>query len=407
MIEAILGSAVFVAIVLALVGVVLAARAVLMPKGMVSIRVNDRLELTAPCGARLMESLVDGGVAVPAACGGSGTCGQCRVTVTKGGRPALPTEEALLSRHDIAQGVRLSCQTTLRESLSVKVPEGLLAAKAYACTVASSRTVAPLIREIVFDVPEGSEFTFTPGAFVMVEAPAHTQRFAEYTIAPEHRAAWDQMALDGLTSHTTEPVARAYSIASAIQDGTRRITLLIRLALPPPDQPQAPPGVVSSWLFGVKSGDTVQVSGPFGDFAAQDSEREMVFIGGGVGMAPLRAIISDQLERRNTKREISFWFGARSCVDLYYVEEFDQRQAKHPNFHWTAALSDPAPDDDWQGETGFIHNVVLRRYLEAHPAPHMCEYYLCGPPMMMRAVLAMLDDLGVEPDAIFSDDFGV
>jgi len=406
MTEATLGIAVFVAIVLGLVLVVLAARAMLIPKGQVAIRVNDRAEIVAPRGARLLQALVDGGVAIPAACGGSGTCGQCRITVSSGGAAALPTEEALLSRHDIAQGVRLACQTTLRAPMTVKVPESLLAAKTYDCTVKSSRTVAPLIREIVLRLPEDAGFTFNPGAFVMIEAPAHRVEFAAYDIAQEHRAAWDQMAVDALTSSSDEPTSRAYSIASTIHDGTQQITVLIRLALPPPDFPDAPPGVVSSWLFGLKSGDTVGVSGPFGDFAAQEGGREMVFIGGGVGMAPLRAIISDQLERRGAQQDMSFWFGARSRVDLYYLEEFDRIQAKHPNFNWTVALSDPQPDDHWQGETGFIHKVALAKYLSGHPAPHLCDYYLCGPPMMMRAVLTMLDDLGVEPNHIFSDDFG-
>lgn len=406
MFEAVLGSAVFVGIVLVLVGVVLAARAMLIPSGAITIRVNERLEITAPRGARLLQVLVDGGVAIPASCGGVGTCGQCRVTMTQGTTPALPTDEALLSRQDIARGVRLACQTTLRAPLSIKVPEALFSAKTYGCTVISSRTVAPLIREIVLSLPQDSGFAFTPGGFVMVEAPAYRLSYADYHIAPEHRAAWDRMALNAVKAGSKTPVARAYSMASAVADGPDRITLLIRLALPPPDVPEAPPGVVSSWLFGVKPGDAVPISGPFGDFAAQDSDREMVFIGGGVGMAPLRAIISDQLERRGTKRKMSFWFGARSLVDLYYGPEFDQRQARHANFQWTAALSDPAPDDDWHGETGFIHEVALRRYLASHPAPHRCEYYLCGPPMMMRAVQMMLDNLGVEPDTIFHDDFG-
>jgi Na+-transporting NADH:ubiquinone oxidoreductase subunit F len=405
--ETLMGSAVFVVIVLLLVGMVLVARAFLMPSGTVTIRVNDRLEIAAPLGARLLPALADGGVAIPAACGGSGTCGQCRVTVTAGGAPALPTEEALLTRHDIAQGMRLACQTTLRANLAVSVPDSLLAAKVLTCTVRSSRTVAPLIRELVLTVPPGESFTFEPGAFVVIEAPAYDLRFAEIDIAPEHRAAWTQMGLGALTSSSTKPVSRAYSIASSVDDGDGQITLLIRLAIPPPGRPGVPPGVVSSWLFALNAGDAVTVSGPFGDFRAQDTDREMILIGGGVGMAPLRAIISDQLRRQGTARKMSFWYGARSTVDLFYVNEFDRLADAHDNFTWTAALSDPSPGDNWQGETGFIHDVVLRHYLASHPAPHACEYYLCGPPMMMRAVLTMLDDLGVEPERIFNDDFGV
>lgn len=406
MTEVVLGSAVFVGLVLVLVALVLAARTVLMPSGRVLIRVNDRLEISAPMGGRLLQALGDGGVAVPAACGGAGTCGQCRVEVTSGGAVALATETALLPRREVARGLRLACQTTLRGAMSVRVPESLLAARTYACRVTSSRTVAPLIREIVLAVPPGEAFEFTPGAFVMIEAPAHSLRYAEYDIAPEHRAAWQSMGLAALTSTSRAPVSRAYSIASTVRDGARQVTLLIRLAVPPPARADLPPGVVSSWLFGCKAGDIVALSGPYGDFRVQDSPREMVFIGGGVGMAPLRAMISEQLERLGSPREMSFWYGARSRVDLFYDQEFDRLQAAHANFRWVPALSDPAPDDDWQGETGLVHEVVLRRMLAAHPAPHDCEYYLCGPPLMIRAVLAMLDGLGVDPDRIFNDDFG-
>lgn len=282
----------------------------------------------------------------------------------------------------------------------------LLRAGSWDCVVISNRTVAPIIREIVLDLPEGADFTFTPGAFVQVEAPAYTLRFADYSIAEEHRAAWDRMGLSVLAAESKGKVSRAYSIANSAGEDEGRIVLLVRLALPPPDSQGAPPGIVSSWLFGLSVGDFVSVIGPFGAFSVQKSDREMVFIGGGVGMAPLRAMISDQLERLSTKRRISFWYGARSRVDLFYEQEFDRLQIEHTNFQWTSALSDPAPDDDWQGETGFIHEVALRSYLAAHPEPHNCEYYLCGPPLMIRAVLSMLDDLGVDPDRIFNDDFG-
>lgn len=406
MTEVFLGGTVFIGIVLALVGMVLTARAILMPSGNVTIQVNGRQDITARTGNRLLSALADDGIAIPSSCGGAGTCGQCRVKVIEGRTPALQTEAALLSRRDIADGVRLACQITLRDNISVSLPESLLQAKSWDCTVISSRTVAPLIREIVLDLPERADFAFTPGAFVQVEAPVYTLRFADYTIASEHQAAWDGMGLSALVSENTGKASRAYSIANNVGEDHGRILLLVRLALPPPDQPGMPPGIVSSWLFGLRADDNVSVAGPFGTFAAQESDREMVFIGGGVGMAPLRAIISDQLERRSTIRKMSFWYGARSRVDLFYEQEFDRLQTAHPNFHWTAALSDPAPDDDWQGEIGFIHEVALRSYLAAHPAPHSCEYYLCGPPLMIRAVLAMLDDLGVDPDRIFNDDFG-
>ncbi|MBU2961312.1 NADH:ubiquinone reductase (Na(+)-transporting) subunit F [Citreicella sp. C3M06] len=404
--EVALGSAVFVAIVLIVACVILLARAFLLPSAPVTIRINDRMDIGARSGERLLTALADGGIAVPAACGGGGTCGQCRVRIDEGRRPALPTEAALLSRADLASGLRLACQTTLRADLAVTLPETMLSARSWACRVVSSRTVAPIIREIVLAPMGDAPFTFTPGAFVQVEAPAYDLAFSDYDIAPEHRAAWDQQGLDALRAQGPGGVSRAYSIANHAAADAGHIVLLIRLALPPPGAPDALPGVVSSWLFGRRPGDPVSVTGPFGSFAAQDSTREMVLIGGGVGMAPLRAIISDQLERQRSTRKISFWYGARSRVDLFYDEEFSRLQAEFPNFRWTVALSDPAPDDDWHGETGFIHEVALRGGLAAHPAPHDCDYYLCGPPMMIKAVLSMLDELGVDRERIFNDDFG-
>ena len=404
--EMLLGSVLFVAIVLALTIAVLAARALLLPTGSVTITLNGRDRIEARAGEKLLGALAGADIAIPAACGGAGTCGQCRVKVTQGGGEALPTEAARLTRRDMAAGARLACQVTLRNDLSATVPDALLSARVWTCTVASSRTVAPLIREIVLVLPEGEVLDFRPGAFVQVTAPAYGLSFADFDIAPEHRDAWEAMGAAALASESAEPVSRAYSIASTPEVGANRVVLLIRLALPPPNLPAVPPGIVSSWLFGLKAGDTVAVSGPFGEFGAREGDAEMVFIGGGVGMAPLRAIIADQLETLGTSRKMSFWYGARSRVDLFYQEEFDRLRAAHDNFSWTVALSDPVPGDEWDGATGFIHDVVRKQLLEDHPAPEDCEYYLCGPPLMIRAVLAMLDDAGVDPENIFNDDFG-
>jgi Na+-transporting NADH:ubiquinone oxidoreductase subunit F len=406
MTEIVIGSALFVAIVLSLTLLVTAARAFLLPSSGVTVSVNGRIRFAARAGDRLLAALAGQGIAIPTACGGAGTCGLCRVIVSSGGGQALATERSRLSRHDIARGVRLACQIALRHDIGVTVPENLLSAREWQCRVASSRTVSPLIREIVLELPAGETIDFTPGAFVQVTAPAHRIAYADFEISAEHRSAWDKLAIHGLTSESHASVARAYSIANRPADGRRRIVLLIRLALPPPHIANAPPGIVSSWLFGRRIGDSVAVSGPFGEFGAREGTREMVFIGGGVGMAPLRAIIFDQLERVRTSRKISFWYGARSLVDLFYREEFDALQRQHPNFSWTPALSDPAPDDDWQGATGFIHDVALEKYLSDHPNLDDCEFYLCGPPLMIKAVLAMLDDLGVDPDAVHNDDFG-
>jgi Na+-transporting NADH:ubiquinone oxidoreductase subunit F len=406
MMDVYLGIAVFVSIVLLLAVSVLIARAVLMPSKPVTITLNQDKRIAAKTGAKLLSALGDAGISIPSACGSAGTCGQCRVQIVDGPPAAAQTETAILSRRDIAQGIRLACQTTLRDNISIVLPDTVLAAQTWDCRVRSSRTIAPLIREIVLDLPADGSFTFTPGEFVMVTAPAYALRYADFDIAAEHKTAWEDMALNGVTSSSATEETRAYSIATHANDKGGQITLLIRLALPPQDQADIPPGIVSSWLFGRQESDTVTVAGPFGTFAAQDSQKEMVFIGGGVGMAPLRAIISDQLETKKTTRKISFWFGARSEIDLFYEDEFIRLEKAHPNFNWTAALSDPAPEDNWQGETGFIHEVALRCGLSAHPAPHNCEYYLCGPPLMIKAVLAMLDDLGVDPDQIYNDDFG-
>lgn len=404
--EIVLGSVLFIAIVLILSSIVVAARAFLLPANRIAVMVNGTRQLTGKAGSKLLDILADGGVPVPNACGGKGTCGQCRVTVHAGAGPVLPTEAAKLTRRDVREGVRLACQVTARNDLDVAVADEILGAESWTCRVVSSRTLSPLIREIVLDLPAGASFDFHAGAFVQVTAPPYALRFADYDIAPEHREAWDKFGLREMVSQSAVPVSRAYSVANRPRD-EGRIVLLIRLALSPPHVPGAPPGIVSSWLFGLKAGDTVDVAGPYGDFFARPTQREMVFIGGGVGMAPLRAIIFDQLERVGTTRKLSFWYGARSGIDLFYGEEFDALERKHANFSWVPALSDPARGDSWTGAVGFIHDVVLKNYLAGHPAPEDCEYYLCGPPLMIKAVLAMLDEVGVDPESIFFDDFGV
>lgn len=403
--EIILGSVLFVAIVLILSSVVVAARALLLPAFAVVVRVNGEKLLKGRAGTKLLEILSGGGVPVPAACGGKGTCGQCRVTVEKGAGVPVSTEAAKLTHREIRAGVRLSCQVTVRNDLDVGVAEEIMGVQSWTCRVASTRMLSPLIREIVLDLTAGETLCFRAGAFVQVTAPAYDLRFADMDVAPAHRAVWERYGLGRMTSRSVAPTSRAYSIANRPQD-SGQVVLLVRLALPPPTVRGAPPGIVSSWLFGRKAGGEVTIAGPYGDFAARETEREMVFIGGGVGMAPLRAIIFDQLQRIGTRRSMSFWYGARSRADLFYEDEFDALAMQHANFSWTPALSDPVPDDHWTGATGFIHDVVLSRYVVDHPAPEDCEYYLCGPPLMIRAVLAMLDEAGVDPDSIFFDDFG-
>jgi Na+-transporting NADH:ubiquinone oxidoreductase subunit F len=401
-----LGIGLLVALLLTLTLVVTVARALLVPTRPVTVTVNDRREIGAKTGAKLLGVLNGDGILIPSACAGAGTCGLCRVRVTDGGAEALPTEVSRLSRAELSQGMHLACQVTLRGDMDVEVPAALLAAESYTCTVVETRHLTPLIREVTLALPEGMRPEIAAGAFLQVTAPPYRQAFDEMEVAERFHTLWEP--LRGLVAEAAEETTRAYSIANRPADSDAgHIVLDIRLALPPPSLPGTPPGIVSSWLFGLNPGDPVPSAGPFGSFRARPGDAEMILIGGGVGMAPLRAIAHDQLERVRAGRRISLWYGARSRIELLYTEEMDALAAAHDNFDWTVVLSDPAPGDDWQGETGFVHTVVWERYLRQHPAPEACEYYLCGPPLMMRAVFAMLDDAGVDRSSIFFDDFGV
>lgn len=405
MTEIALGSAVFTVIVLALALTVLGAHALLLPATRVAVTVNGTRRIESRAGLKLLGILTGSGIPVPSPCGGAGRCGLCRVTVPEGAGEPLPTETNLLARRDLRDGVRLACQIVARNDLAVRVPEELFGVASWTCTVASNRSLTPFIKELALDLPPGTEFAFEAGAFAQLTAPPYRLPFSRIEVAEAYRPIWDQYRLHDVTVASDEPVTRAYSLANRPGDGSR-LVFDIRLALPPPGAgPEALPGVVSSYLFALRPGDTVVAAGPYSSFRAQDSDREMVFIGGGVGMAPLRSIIRDQLERRRTARKLTFWYGARSRIELFYVDEFDALAAAHANFSWTAALSDPGATEGWDGATGFIHNVAHERYLRDHPAPEECEYYLCGPPLMIKAVFAMLEELGVERESIYFDDF--
>lgn len=403
--EIIVGTAFFTLFVLALAVVVIASRAVLLPSSNVLIVVNDQRKLTARTGQSLLSALRDSGIAIPSTCAGVGSCGLCSVLVTSGGGIPLPTETARLTKREIRGGMRLACQVTIRDTIEVEIPDNLLNVDEFVCTVVETHFLSPLIREIVLALPPEQGFEFRPGAYVQITAPAYRMDFRDLDIPAKYRVDWERLGYENHTSRSDKPVTRAYSIANTPAD-VGRIVLLVRLALPSPGRSDAPVGIVSSYLFGLAPGDTVAVSGPYGNFGATQSEREMVFIGGGVGMAPLRSIIFDQLERRKTNRRISFWYGARSSIDLFYEQEFERLAVEYDNFTWTAALSDPAPGDTWDGPTGFIHTVAYENYLKSHPAPEQCEYYLCGPPLMIQAVLGMLEECGVDEETIFFDDFG-
>ena len=400
------GVVVFTAIVLCLSLVILAARSRLVAAGATEITVNDRRTIVAEAGSKLLAALADAGIDLPAACGGIGTCGLCRVTVRAGGGPPLPVELSRLAKRDIVGGIRLACQVTVSREMAIAVPEDILGVRQWVCTVRSNRTVATLIKELVLELPAGEVMDFRAGAFIQVTCPVYSVSFADFDIDPRFRDVWDSLDLWRYRSVVTKPATRAYSMANF--PGDEGVVILnVRIAIPPPGAPEAaPPGVVSSYLFGLKPGDEVTISGPYGHFFAADTENEMVFIGGGAGMAPMRAHILDQLKRLRATRKITFWYGARSRREMFYVEELDRLQAEHDNFRWFTALSEPRPEDSWRGYTGFIHEVVHSAYLKDHAAPEDCEYYICGPPMMIRAVLEMLYGLGVEEDRILYDDFG-
>jgi len=405
MLDISLGVALFTAIITVLVLVILGIRAKLVPSGEITITVNGSRQVSAPAGAKLLVVLSAAGIQLPSACAG-GICGQCRIKVIHGGGGMLATEKPHFSRREIAQGERLACQVTVKQDMAVEVPEEIFGVRQWQCTVRSNDSVATLIKELVLTLAEGDSIEFRAGNYVQVTCPPYRIQFREFKVGDDYRPEWERFDLWRYEMSSHQVVSRAYSMANAPQEN-KLIRLDVRLAIPPPGAPDSiPPGVVSSYLFGVKPGDKVMVSGPFGHFVAQDSDREMIFVGGGVGMAPMRALILDQLLGLKTERTITFWYGARNVRELLYRDLFDQLQKDHNNFNWYVVLSEPSPEDQWRGMTGFIHEALLEHYLDTHPAPEECEYYLCGPPMMIKAVRNMLDSLGVDPESIFFDDFG-
>lgn len=404
--EILLGVGMFTVIVLSLVVLILVARSWLVSSGDVTIEINGERKITVPAGGKLLQTLAGQDIFLSSACGGGGSCAQCKCIVESGGGEMLPTEEAHFTRRDASEGWRLSCQTPVKQDMKIRVPEEVFGVRKWECTVESNFNVATFIKELTLRLPEGESVDFRAGGYVQLECPPHEVAYKDFHIQDEFRSDWDKFNLWRFVSRVNEPVVRAYSMAN--YPGEKGIVKFnIRVASPPPKGgDNIPPGKMSSWVFNLKPGDKVTVYGPFGEFFAKETDNEMVFIGGGAGMAPMRSHIFDQLKRLKSQRKISFWYGARSLREAFYVDEFDQLAKENPNFTWTLALSDPLPEDNWTGPTGFIHNVLYENYLKDHPAPEDCEFYMCGPPVMNAAVIKMLTDLGVERDSIFLDDFG-
>ncbi len=396
----------FTVVILVLVLVLMAAKAQLVPSGKVTISINDGAKvLETMSGSTLLNTLSNNKIFVPSACGGKGSCGVCTLKVIEGGGAILPTELSHISRGEAREGVRLSCQVKVKQDMQIEVEPEVLDVRKWTCTVRSNRNVATFIKELILELPEGEEVPFRAGGYIQIECPPHEVAYKDFDVEEEYRGDWDKFDQWRYVSKVTESEDRAYSMAN-YPDEKGIIMLNVRIASPPPRMPDVPPGVMSSYMFGLKPGDEVIISGPDGEFFAKETENEMIFVGGGAGMAPMRSHIFDQFHRLHTKRKVSYWYGARSLREAFYVEDFDSVQAENENFEWHLALSEPLEADGWEGYTGFIHQVLLDNYLKDHPAPEDCEYYLCGPPMMNSAVQQMLEELGVEPENIAFDDFG-
>ena len=403
-----LGVLIFTIIVMILVAVILVARSWLIPPGEVTLNINDDPDksLSVNPGDKLLGVLGNHDIFIPSACGGGGTCAQCRVKIKSGGGDILPTETAHINKREAKEGYRLSCQVNVKQDMSLELPAEIFSISKWECQVISNKSRATFIKELVLALPEGADLDFRAGGYIQIDAPPHVAEYKTMEIDEEFRGDWDKYNLWQYRSEVDETIMRAYSMANYPEE--KGIVMLnVRVCPPPPAVPEAPPGQMSSFIFNLKPGDKVMVSGPYGEFFAKETDAEMVFVGGGAGMAPMRSHIFDQLKRLESKRKISFWYGARSLREAFYVEEFDELAEKFDNFSWTLVLSDPLPEDNWSGATGFVHQYLYDNYLVDHPAPEDCEYYMCGPPMMNKAAGEMIYNLGVEHENIMFDDFGI
>lgn len=403
--EMAIGIGMFTLVVCLLVMVILIAKKSLVASGDVHIGINDDASksIQVRAGDKLLGALASKQIFIPSACGGGGTCGQCRVKVKSGGGNILATEQDHISKKEAKEGCRLACQVAVKTDMQLEIDDEIFGVKKWQCEVISNENKATFIKELLLKLPEGEEVKFKAGGYIQIEAPAHQVNYADFDIPAQFRDDWEKYDLFKLVSTVDEPVLRAYSMAN-YPDEKGRIMLNVRIATPP--SAGVPPGKMSSYIFNLKAGDKVTISGPFGEFFVKDTDAEMVFVGGGAGMAPMRSHIFDQLKSQHSKRKMSFWYGARSLREVFYQDDFDTLAAQNDNFVWHVALSEPLPEDNWTGYTGFIHNVLYEHYLKQHKAPEDCEFYMCGPPMMNSSVINMLESLGVEHENILLDDFG-
>lgn len=403
-----ISTVVFSSVILFLVGLLLLVEAKIVKKGDCEIVINDdkSKSIHTATSSTLLSALMENGIFIPSACGGGGSCGMCKCRVDQGGGGVLPTELAHLNRKEKNNHIRLACQLKVKEDLHIHIPEEIFNVKKYQATVISNDNVATFIKDLVIKIDHGEALEFNAGAYIQIDIPEYELSFTEFKVrvAERFRPVWDRFNLWGLRSKTEKPVFRAYSLANPPSD-KNILKFTIRIATPPPGVAKAPPGAGSSYIFNLKKGDRVTLSGPYGDFFVKDTDKEMCFVGGGAGMAPLRSQIFHQLNTLNTSRIISFWYGARSKMELFFNDEFRALEDKFEKFAYNVALSEPQPEDNWDGMTGFIHQCLYDNYLKNHPDPTEIEYYMCGPPIMMDAVMEMLDSLGVEPEMIAFDKF--
>ena len=402
--------AVFLTVILLLVSLLLYARKRLVPQGKVHIGINGEKDLEVEMGSSLLSTLAAQKIFLPSACGGKGSCGLCRVQVSDGGGSILPSEQNFFTRKEQSQNWRLACQVKVRSDMQIAVPAAVFGIRKWECEVESSRNVATFIREFVVRLPKGEKLDFRSGGYIQIDVPACTVNYKDIVVEEPYKSEWQKMKMDELTMKNPEPCFRAYSMANHPAEGDR-IMLNVRIATPPFDRKagqwaKVNPGICSSYIYSLKPGDKITISGPYGEFFVQDTNREMMFIGGGAGMAPMRSHIFDQFKTQHTKRKATFWYGGRSVKELFYMDDFEEIRRENPNFDFHVALSEPQPGDNWTGPTGFIHQVIFDQYLKNHPEPDEIEYYLCGPPAMTNAVVKMLDSLGVPPEMIRYDNFG-